>query len=137
KLAQGAGKGVGAWAGRKGVRTAGWFAHSSKRMDGWKESDKGYKKFIGTYASKIQGRLSSTKFGKKLGEAYRKPEGHRNIGQSIWGGIRDGSGLFKKKYKTEAEKKSTMSKKQKALEDLAEATKDEIGVEEKPKEEKT
>ena len=30
-----------------------------------------------------------------------------------------------------------MSKKQKALEDLAEATKDEIGVEEKPKEEKT
>jgi|SRR3989344_2924854 len=135
-MANSVGKGVGAWAGRKGIRTAGWVAHPSNRMLDWATNPKAgrTKQFIGRSLYRMQSGLSSVPGAKQLGQAYRAPGKHRNIAQSIWGGLSDGSGLFKK-YKTEAEKGSVKNKKEKLMEEYMKIEKEEQG--EKKEEKKT
>ena len=95
--AKGALRGAGGWAGRKGVRTAGWgFAQPSDRMKRWGAGG-GIKGRIGKAALAIQNRGSRIPGLKKLGQAYRGKGQHANILAATWGGAKAGSGLFKGK----------------------------------------
>lgn len=140
KIGQGAGKALGGWAGRKGARTAGQvFAGPSLRAQEWAKEG-GLRGMVGKANVAVRGRLNRIPVLKNLSQQYRKPSEHRNIAQSIWGGMRDGTGLFKK-YKTKAEKEASQSKKQKAMDEymkiIEEEEKEKGGgkKEEKPKQE--
>ena len=111
--AQGAAKGADKWMGRKLARMTGWgFAGPSPRTQQWAQRG-GIKGALGKADMAVRGRLNKIPVLKNFGQAYRAPEKHRNIAQSIWGGLSDGSGLFKK-YKTTAEKEAEKKKKKKA-----------------------
>ena len=95
--AQGASKALGGWMERKGVRTAGYpFAQPSARMQRW-AGQGGIKGAIGKATTGVQSRLSRVPVLRNLGKAYRAPGKHANFFQSVWGGMKAGSGLFKKK----------------------------------------
>jgi hypothetical protein len=91
---KGAMKGLTGWSGRTTVRTAG-YAFSPKgqeTMQNW-STQHGIKGVIGK-AGLALGRRPAFQ---KLGQAYRAPGKHKGLWASTWGGMRAGSGLFKKK----------------------------------------
>lgn len=107
-------KNIGYWAGRKGVRAAGWgFAGPSNKMLDWATNPRSgrVKQFIGrnlhSIDTAVRGRIQAgvQRAGiagrpfQKLGQMYRGPKEHQSLRQSIWGGIKSGSGLFKKPVK--------------------------------------
>lgn len=107
-------KNIGHWARRKGVRTAGWgFAGPSNKMLDWATNPKSgrVKQFIGrnlySIDTAVRGRIQAgvQRAGiagrpfQKLGQMYRGPKEHQSLRQSIWGGVKSGSGLFKKPAK--------------------------------------
>lgn len=94
--AKGVGKGFGGWVGRKGIRTAGWgFAGPSQRTQQWAQQG-GIKGALGRADIAIRGRLNKIPVLKNLGQQYRKKGEHKNLFASVLGGMKKGSGLFKK-----------------------------------------
>lgn len=92
-------KGFMGWMGRKGVKTAGWAAHPSDRMLDWATNPKAgkTKQFVGKTMYKIQSGLSKVPVVKNIGAAYRGKGKDKSFKDSVWGGMKAGSGLFKKK----------------------------------------
>lgn len=98
------------WTERKTVRTAGWIANKSERMKNWAQDTPATGRFsgirnkmsfatkpIGVAMYKTQTKLSGTPGFKQLGQAFRAPGEHKSFKDSIIGGMKKGSGLFKQK----------------------------------------
>lgn len=145
--AMGTAKGFGGWIGRRGVRTGGYaFSPASERMKKWSQ-DTGtsalskVKRGIGklrissadlidkTAKSKIPGLKQVGKGMQTFGGAFRAKGEHKGFAGSVWGGMKSGSGLFKKPKKS---KFILPSGETIQLEEAPEETKKD---EEKPKEE--
>ncbi|HDH31292.1 MAG TPA: hypothetical protein ENH26_00785 [Candidatus Wolfebacteria bacterium] len=106
--AQGGGKMFGGWVGRKGTRAAGWAFRGQEKIDsvtGLPIYQKGPRAMIqrklkswGT-AGGAKGRIAEQ--AKALGEAYGTPgepdKINKGVVATVFGGMKSGSGIFKKK----------------------------------------
>ena len=108
-IAQGAGKAFGGWAGRKGIRTAGWgFAGPSQKTQRWANQG-GIKGMLGKADVAVRGKLNRIPVFKDLGQVYRKPSEHKSIAASVLGGAKSGSGLFKARGEKKEKIKSQLN----------------------------